>query len=122
MPTRYDILLIAGLLAVALLGLGVIKYRTGGTDTVVIRVDGKEVIRAPLAKDQHFSVDGPLGKMEIEVKDKRVRVINSPCKRKICVQTGWIDKPYQTIICAPNRVVIDLLGGEDDDKLDGITG
>jgi len=60
--------------------------------------------------------------MEIEVKDKRVRVINPPCKRKICAQTGWIDKPYQTIICVPNRVVIDLLGGEDDDELDGITG
>ena len=122
MPTRYDIFLIAGLLATALLGLGIIKYRTGGTDTVVIRVDGKEVIRAPLAEDQRFFVDGPLGKTEIEVRDRRVRVINPPCKRKICAQTGWIDKPYQTIICVPNRVVIELLGGAGKDELDGITG
>ncbi len=122
MLTRYDRFLIIGLLAVALLGLGVIRYRAGGTDTVVVLVDGRETFRASLAEDQHFFVDGLLGKTEIEIRDKRVRIVDSPCDRKICVHTGWIDKPYQTIICAPNRVVIRLLGGVDKDKLDGITG
>ncbi len=122
MITRFDKLLIAGLLIIAILGLAHVKYRSGGTDTVVVIVDGKEIIRMPLAEDQRFSVDGPLGQTEIEVKDKRVRVIDSPCKRKICVQTGWIDKSYRTIICIPNRVVINLLGGDDKDELDGITG
>ena len=107
---------------VALLGLGVVRYRTGGTDTVVVQVDGEEVIRASLADDRRFSVDGPLGRTEIEIKRKRVRVVDSPCSRKICVHTRWIDKPYQTIICIPNRVVIRLLSSDDNGKLDGITG
>jgi hypothetical protein len=120
--TRYDKFLIIGLLIVALLGLCVVRYRAGGTDTVVVQVDGEEVIRASLADDRRFSVDGPLGRTEIEIKDKRVRVIDSPCSRKICVHTGWIGKPYQTIICIPNRVVIRLLSSDDKDKLDAITG
>ena len=122
MFTRYDILLIAGLLAVALLALGVIRYRAGAVDTVVVQVDGEEVIQAPLADDKRFSVDGPLGKTEVEIKDKRVRVTDSPCGRKTCVYAGWIDKPYQTIICMPNHVMIRLTGNGDNNELDGITG
>jgi len=120
MLTRYDILLIAGFLIAALVGLGVVKYRADETDTVVVQVDGAEVIRLPLAVDRRFSVDGRLGRTDMEIKDGRVRVLNSPCRRKTCVHAGWIYKPYQTIICMPNRVVIRLTGGGD--KLDGITG
>ena len=119
--TRCDKLLIVGLLVVALLCLGIVRYRAGRTDTVVVQVDGEEVIRASLAEDRRFWVDGPLHRTEIEIKDKRVRVVDSPCEKKICVRTGWIDKPYQTIVCVPNRVVIRLLGSNDSDKLDGIT-
>ncbi len=119
--TRSDILLIVGLLAVAILGLGVVRYMSGGVDTVLVQVDGREVIRARLSEDRRFSADGPLGSTEIEIKDNRVRVVASPCRKKICVNTGWIDKPYQTIVCAPNRVVIRLLKSNGEDGLDGIT-
>jgi hypothetical protein len=122
MLTRYDTFLIIGLLIVALLGLGAVRYRAGGTHTVSVQVNGEEVVRAPLAEDRHLSVDGPLGRTEIEIKGERVRVVNSPCRRKICVHTGWIHKSYQTIICVPNRVVIDLMGGKGKDGLDGVTG
>jgi len=121
MFTRYDILLIVGLLVAGLVTLGVMRYGADAVDTMVIKVDGEEVIRAPLSDDGRFSVEGPLGEMEIEIKDGRVRVIDSPCGRKICVQTGWIHKSYQTIICMPNHVAIDLTG-KSNSELDGITG
>jgi len=94
---------------------------SGGTDTVVVQVDGEEVMRASLGEDQRFSVDGPLGSTEIEIEDNRVRVADSPCRKKICVDTDWIDKPYQTIVCAPNRVVIRLISSNGEEELDGIT-
>ena len=121
MLTRYDRFLIIGLLALALLCLGIVRYRAGRTDTVLVQVDGEEVIRASLAADRRFWVDGSQHRVEIEIKNKRVRVVDSPCEKKICVRTGWIHKPYQTIICVPNRVVIRLLGSDDDDGLDAIT-
>jgi hypothetical protein len=121
MFTRYDIFLIAGLLLVAFLILGVIKYKAGGADTVVVQVDDEETLRVPLTENRRLSVDGPLGKTEIEIKDGRVRVVDSPCDGKTCIYNGWIHKPYQTIICMPNRVVIRLVGSSKD-TLDGITG
>ncbi len=48
--------------------------------------------------------------MEIEVKEGRIRVLKSDCPQKICVQTGWISKPGQTIICVPNKVLIEIVG------------
>ncbi len=122
MLTRYDAFLIAGLIVIALLGLVAVRYMAGGVDTVVVQADGKEVFRVPLADDGRLSADGPRGKTEIEIKDGRVRVIDSPCRRKTCVHTGWIDKAYQTIVCMPNRVVIRLTGSSDSDGIDGITG
>lgn len=121
MFTRYDILLIVGLLVAGLAALGVIRYRADAVDTMVVKVDGEEVIRVPLTNDGRFLVEGSLGEMEIEIKDRRVRVIDAPCGRKICVQTGWIHRPYQTIICMPNHVVIGLTG-KGSGELDGITG
>ena len=107
---------------VALVALGIMRYGTGAVNEVSVQVDGEEVIRLPLTNDKRFSVEGPLGKTEMEIKDGQVRVIDSPCGRKTCVHTGWIHKAYQTIICMPNHVVISLLGSSDDNKLDGITG
>ena len=118
--TRYDTLLIIGFLAIAIVILLVVSFAGGQVNTVIVQVDGKEVLRLPLASAGRYSVQGSLGETEIEIKDKRVRVISSPCRKKICVQTGWISKPHQTIICAPNKVVVRLTGSSDND-VDGIT-
>ncbi len=120
--TCWDRFLIIGLVIVALSCLGIVRYMADGPDMVIVQVDGEEVVRQPLSDDRRLSVQGPLGRTEIEIKDERVRVVDSPCNRKICVKTGWIDRSYQTIVCAPNRIVIRLLSRKDADKLDGITG
>ena len=119
--TRCDMLLIGGFLAAALLCLGIVRYKAGETDAMLVQIDDEEAIRASLAENQRFSVDGPLGRTEIEIRDRSVRVVDSPCSKKICVRTGWIHKPYQTIICVPNRVVIRLLASDASDEIDGIT-
>jgi len=117
--TRYDRILIFGLIAVALLCLLIIRCMATRADAVIVSINGREAIRSPLIQNRHFSVHGQLGEAEIEIKDGRVRMVNSPCPKKECVQTGWIDKPYQAIICLPGRIVIRLTSGND--EIDGIT-
>lgn len=34
--------------------------------------------------------------------DKRI------CPRKICSETGWIDKQYQNIVCLPNKILVKI--------------
>ncbi|QUL99412.1 MAG: NusG domain II-containing protein [Candidatus Fermentithermobacillus carboniphilus] len=38
----------------------------------------------------------------------RVKVSESPCENHICVNTGWISRPNEIIVCLPNEVVVRL--------------
>jgi len=122
MFTSYDKILITSTVILSAISLIAIRYYyTGKADEVLIQVNGKEVIRAKLDTDSIFSVDGAIGKSEIEIKDRRVRMVSSPCDKKICIQSGWINQPYETIVCIPNRVTISLSSNNDKDMIDGVT-
>lgn len=51
-----------------------------------------------------YEVQGTLGKTRFEIKDGRIRIIDSPCPNKICIHQGW-DSP---LVCLPNNVIITL--------------
>ncbi|MBF0618538.1 MAG: NusG domain II-containing protein [Candidatus Omnitrophica bacterium] len=48
------------------------------------------------------------GKMQIEVKGGRVRVLESDCPQHVCMRTGWIQYVGQTIVCVPNHILIEI--------------
>ena len=50
-----------------------------------------------------------------------VTVVRSDCADKICVNTGKITKPGQTIVCLPARVSVELQGVTSVNELDGVT-
>ena len=50
-----------------------------------------------------------------------VTVTRSDCADKICVNTGKITKPGQTIVCLPARVSVELQGVTAVNELDGVT-
>ncbi len=54
--------------------------------------------------DQIISVPGVLGDTVFEIKDKKARIISSPCQNKTCIAQGWTN----TLICLPNRVIATL--------------
>jgi hypothetical protein len=62
---------------------------------------GLEIYTIPMGK----------GKAEIEVDGGKVRVLpmaRDLCPRGICSATGWIKRNGSSIICMPNRLVIQL--------------
>jgi hypothetical protein len=89
--------------------------------TVQIEVDGKPVYVLPLAKDRMVSVDGPKGRTFIEIKNQKVRITESHCPNKLCIEQGWIDNGG--LVCLPNKVVITIGGHEGKNTVpDAITG
>jgi hypothetical protein len=48
------------------------------------------------------------GKMMIEIRQGRVRVLSSNCPQHICMHTGWIQYAGQTIVCVPNHILIEV--------------
>lgn len=49
-----------------------------------------------------YTVAGELGETSFEIKDGRVRIIDSPCPNKTCVAQGW----HNPLVCLPNKVMI----------------
>lgn len=89
-------------------------------DTVVIYNQDNIIAEYPLDENRIFTIEGTLGRLEVEIKDRRVRVNSSTCPRQICVHTGWISKPYEQIICAPNRIFISIKS-DSEELVDAVT-
>ncbi len=69
-------------------------------DTLEVTANGYEY-RFPLSEDATYAVEGALGVTVIEVKDKEIRFLDSPCPNKTCIAKGFQD----TVVCLPNKVV-----------------
>jgi len=72
-----------------------------------------------VGKDTVFFLQG--NKIEVEIKDRMVRIKDSDCRDKYCVKHGWLKEDQNgSIICMPNKVIIEFIKQEDD-VLDAIT-
>lgn len=71
-----------------------------------IQVSGQAPRYVPLGDDHTERIEAGPVRMVVEVRGGRVRVRESTCPDQYCVRTGWIDRPGQSIVCVPGRVVI----------------
>jgi hypothetical protein len=113
MVTLPDKILIAGLVILTILSFPVIKHLHREGKWVVIEADGKLVGNFSLEEDILVPVEGKLGTTRVEIAGKGVRVLDSPCPHKICVESGPISRSGETLACLPNRVVIRIKGGDE---------
>ncbi len=119
LPARWwapgDIVLV---LAVAALCTFLIAQSVAGTGTgsglrVRVTSGGKEALSLPLDEDTgELSVSGFEGESHLEIRGGRARMVDSACPDKLCVRTGWISSPGESIVCLPNRVVIEIVSGD----------
>lgn len=105
----------------SLSGMFMIHKVVSQGQTVRIEMDGKPVYILPIDRNNSVSVEGPMGKTQIEIKDHKVRITESPCNNKLCVHQGWTQQG--TIICLPNRIIVTIEGQpRQRGTVDAITG
>ena len=119
--TVADKILFATLLLLSFAGIFFIREILPKSSTVRIEVAGKPAYVLPLDKDRIVSVEGPIGRTSVEIKDRRVRITESPCPNRLCIDQGWVQAGG--IVCLPNKVVV-TIGDHEGDKtpVDAITG
>jgi hypothetical protein len=119
--TLADAVLFSLLVLASLSGMFFIHQVVAQGQTVRIEVGGKPVYVLPLDRNNAVSVEGPLGKTRIEIKDHKVRITESPCNNKLCIHQGWIQ--HGTIICLPNRILVTIEDTvQESETIDAITG
>jgi len=112
MLTLPDKILIVGLVIVTLVSFPVIRHFHREGKRVVIELDGEEVGNFLLDEDRLIPVEGKLGTTRVEISEKGVRVLDSPCPYKLCIKSGSIRRSGETLVCLPNRVVVRITGDE----------
>jgi hypothetical protein len=95
--------------------------RAHSRDIVEVYKSEELIARYPLDEDRTFSVEGMAGTLEVEIKEKQVRVLSSPCPQQICRATGWISESYQQIVCAPNLIFINLQSDPANETIDAVS-
>jgi hypothetical protein len=119
---RNDWLLIGGLLLVgAVFALILFVSRADGRQ-VVVRVDGAAVATFSLTEDREWLIDGvDGGTNSLVIQQGKVWLEEASCPDHLCVKQGTIQYAGESIICLPNKVVVEITG-EDELALDGVTG
>lgn len=84
-----------------------------------ITVSGEEYGTYSLEEDQVIKV----GDTNVcEIKDKKVSMISADCPDQLCIHQRPIHLQGETIVCLPNKVVLEITGTKqtDQEALDGV--
>lgn len=109
MDNRFLIAAVVTVFALSVLGAVLMSGTDGGSLTVTVCKDGKEVYTAKLDEIAEPTEVG-VGGCVVSVTSDGVYVKKADCPDKLCVGQGRITKAGQSIICLPNRVSVYLTG------------
>ena len=118
---KKDIIIIAAVLAAALALFGVSQIAGGKeASTVVVTVEGREVLRRPLAMSDTYEIKQDDGAVNvIAVENGAVYMKEANCRDGLCIHQGKMKNAAKTLVCLPHKLVVRLEGdsapdGQDD--------
>ena len=108
---KNDWILVIAILILA--GVGFFIYTSLGRQTagiVKITVEGELFGTYSLEKEQEIKINDTNYLM---IKEGQADMIEADCPDQICVEHISISKNKETIVCLPNKVIVEIVGGED---------
>ncbi len=102
----WEILTVSAILISAIFSVVFIKYLQSMGKFAVITVNSEIVKEIDLqaAENKTFQIEN----ITIEIKDSKIRVLSSDCPDKICMHKGFISHTGESIICMPNKLIIEI--------------
>lgn len=109
---KADFILLAVLLVIGFALSAVSVFSASAGTKAVITVDGELYGTYSLAEEQEITVEQNGHINKITIKDGRAQMTYSTCKNQVCVESGAIGETNESIVCLPNRVMVEITGGE----------
>ena len=110
--------------AAALIAAVPLVRSSDGAPRVRIIAQGELAGIYPLDIDNEIEIERDGHRNVVVIKDNTVHMDYSDCKNQVCVNTGKISKPGETIVCLPSYVIVEIVsskeGGEDDEAIDAV--
>ncbi len=101
---RGDIIITATVLSVAVIIGLILIFTSKSGEKVIIKEDNRVTYTLYLHTDKTVSLSGNT----VEIKNGRVDVTNATCKNQICVKHKQISNKGESIVCLPNKVIVEI--------------
>ena len=110
---KTDLIIVFILVLIAAAGFFAFRFFGSGEGTTVrISVDGEVFGEFPLASDRIIDIPGRIGTLKLSIQNGRADMIYADCPNQICVKHSEINAKGETIVCLPNRVIAEVIGGD----------
>lgn len=127
--TPSDKILIAVLTFGSILSYSIVTYffPPSANASAIVEIKNKEVRRFsldPNIEQRKISVEIEGGEALFHIADGKIRIMSMPdkiCSKHICSKKGWIEKPWDMIVCLPNKLVVRIEGEKDNGGIDLIS-
>ncbi len=125
MPSRKITLcdVVLGAVTIVLMALSLVFLSSGGRgEYALVSADGVEA-QYPLGRDGEYRFTSNGVDFVLEIKDRGAAVIEAGCPDKVCVGSGRIFSPGESIVCIPGRMSVKIIGEDGgNDEADFIVG
>ena len=111
---KSDIKLVFILLIISIIGIVCFKIFSKKGSSAYVYHDGNLVLVIDLGIDNDYVVEGELGDVFIEVLNGKIKVEDETSPLHLCSKQGFISNSNESIICLPNKVVINIGDNEYD--------
>lgn len=100
-----DIIIIISTLALSVtVFITMFFFYDKNAQTVTVKKENAIIYEEKLSKDREIN----LGTNILQIKDSKVKMIYADCKNQICVNHKEISKKGESIICLPNKIVVEI--------------
>ena len=110
---KNDIKLVVIVLIVIILLFSLTLFRKKA-NIANVYYENELILEIDLSINKTYEVDGYNGKIKIEVLNNQIRVVEENSPRHLCSKQGFISNSGQSIICLPNKIIIELPNNEID--------
>lgn len=93
-----------------------------GKKYAIITVDREHYQTVELTEDtQELEVISAIGYNRLLIYNQGIQMIESSCPDQLCIAMGFVDRVGQTIVSLPNRVIVEVIGDEQEgDDVDAV--
>ncbi|MBR4341776.1 MAG: NusG domain II-containing protein [Lachnospiraceae bacterium] len=106
---KTDLIIVFILVLIAAAGFFAFRIFNSGEGSIVrITVDGTVYAEADLNTDADFDIPGIKGICRLKIKDGTADMIFAECPNQICVNHSSISGKGESIVCLPNRVIVEI--------------
>lgn len=111
---KKDKILIISLLIISIISVLILNLSDKEVSKAYVYYDNKLLKKIDLNVNKNYTFKGSKGKVIVTVKNKKIKVDKETSEYHLCSKMGYISKPHETIICLPNKIVIEIGGNEVD--------